>query len=127
MKTVNTVTLLGNVTNPPEIKTLEGGQAICKFGLATNRFKKGANGEKQEEPEFHNLVVFGKLGELAGQYVKKGKPLFVSGRLKTGSWEKPKGTKHYRTEIIVDDFVLLGAKSKAGDAAPAEVEEAVAV
>lgn len=121
MKTVNAVTLLGNVTNAPETKSLDGGMTICKFGLATNRFSKAANGEKQQEPEFHNLVAFGKLGELAGQYVKKGKPLYVSGRLKTGSWEKPEGVKHYKTEIIVDDFVLLGAKAKSPEA-----EEAVA-
>ena len=112
MKSVNIVTLLGHVTNAPEVKTIPTGQIVCTFGLATNRVWKDAKGDKQEAAEFHNLVVWGKLGEFCGQYVKKGKPLYVMGHLKTHSWENPQKVKLHRTEVIVDDVVLLGAKDK---------------
>ncbi len=108
MKSVNTVSLLGYLTHDPELKQSTEGRAICSFGLATNRVWKNAKGEKQELAEFHNLVAWGKLAEICGQYLKKGKPAYVTGYLKTGSWEEPKGTKKYRTEIVVDDVVFLG-------------------
>ena len=107
MKSVNTVTLLGNATRDPETKTLSGGQTVSTFGLATNRVWKDAKGEKQELAEFHNCVAWGKLGEACGEYIKKGRPMFVQGHLKTGNWEKD-GVKHYKTEVVVDDLVLLG-------------------
>lgn len=110
MKSVNTVTLLGNVTNTPEMKKLAEGQTVCTFGLATNRVWKDAKGEKQSQAEFHNLVAWNKLGELCAEYVKKGKPLFVKGHLKTGSWKNEQGTTMHRTEVVMEDMVLLGAK-----------------
>ncbi|NOS67109.1 MAG: single-stranded DNA-binding protein [Candidatus Peribacteraceae bacterium] len=125
MKSVNTVTLLGHVTNVPELKTLSGGQTVCTFGLATNRTWKDKQGETQTLAEFHNLVVWGKLGEFCGQYVKKGKPLYVEGHLKTGNWEV-EGSKHYKTEIVVDNVVLLGAKDKEAEASVEQEEVAVA-
>lgn len=125
MKSVNTVTLLGNVTNVPERKALSGGQTVCTFGLATNRVWRSAKGEKQTLPEFHNLVAWGKLGDFCGEYVKKGKPLYVEGHLKTGHWEAD-GVKHARTEIIVDNLVLLGAKDKEAEVPAAEAEAVVA-
>src|SRR3989338_3728711 len=112
MKSVNTVTLLGNVTNPPEVKATSGGKTVCTFGLATNRAWKDAAGKKQSQAEFHNIVAWGKLGEFCGKAVKKGKPLFVEGHLKTGSWENAQKVKLHRTEIIIDNLVLLGAKDK---------------
>lgn len=127
MKSVNTVTLLGNVTNEPELKTLAGGQIVCSFGLATNRVWKDLKGERQSQAEFHNLVVWGKLGEFCGKYVKKGKPVYVEGHLKTGSWENDAGVKLHRTEVVVDNLVLLGAKDKSPEVAPVTEEEAVAV
>ena len=128
MKSVNAVTLLGNVTNEPELKTLAGGQQIvCSFGLATNRVWKDAKGERQEQAEFHNLVAWGKLAEFCGQYVRKGKPVYAEGHLKTGSWDNPQGVKMHRTEIVLDDLVLLGAKDKSPEAAPANEEAPVAV
>lgn len=126
MKSVNTVTLLGNTTNDPELKTLPGGQTVCSFGLATNRVWKDVKGERQSQAEFHNLVVWGKLGEFCDKYVKKGKPVYVEGHLKTGSWEKPEGTKHFRTEVVVDNLVLLGAKDKSPEVAHVTEEQAVA-
>ncbi len=123
MKSVNTVTLLGNATRAPEVKTLPGGQTVCSFGLATNREWKDAKGEKQTSAEFHNVVAWGKLGEIAGQYVKKGKPLYIEGHLKTGTWDNPQGVKMHRTEVIVDNFILLGTKDKTPDMEPVAVSE----
>jgi single-strand DNA-binding protein len=126
MKSVNTVTLLGHVTKDPEVKTIPSGQIVCSFGLATNRVWKDAKGDRQEAAEFHNLIVWGKLGEFCGQYVKKGKPLFVTGHLKTHSWENPQKVKLYKTEIIVDDVVLLGAKDKSPETEQAAEPETAA-
>ena len=123
MKSVNTVTLLGNATRDPEQKTLSGGQTVCNFGLATNRVWKDDKGEKHELAEFHNLVAWGKLGNACGEYVKKGRPLFVQGHLKTGSWEKD-GAKHYKTDVVLDNIVFLGPKDKQVEAEATVSEEA---
>src|SRR5262249_32264096 len=92
MKSINTVTLLGHVIHDPESKTV-GARTACTFGLTTNRVWKDANGEKQEQAEFHHLVAWGRLGEFCGKYLKKGKPVYVEGHLKTGSWENPQGIR----------------------------------
>jgi single-strand DNA-binding protein len=123
MKSVNTVTLLGHVTRDPETKVSPSGQTICRFGLATNRTWRTPEGEKKESVEFHNLVVWGKFGDFAEKYVKKGKPVYVEGHLKTGSWENPQGVKLHRTEVIVDNLVLLGAKDKSPETESAAIEE----
>jgi single-strand DNA-binding protein len=113
MKSVNRVTLLGNVTRDPEVKNTANGQAVCTFGLATNRVWKDATGEKQSLAEYHNLVAWGGLAEFCGQNVRKGKPLYVEGYLKTRSWDGPEGTKIFRTEIVVENIVLLGPRDSA--------------
>lgn len=110
MKTVNKVTLLGNVTRDPELKATQGGHSVASFGLATNRMWRDSKGEKQSLPEYHNIVVWNGLAEFCAQYVKKGKPLFVEGYLKTRNWENADGVKMFRTEIIVDNVVLLGSR-----------------
>jgi single-strand DNA-binding protein len=114
MKSVNKVTLLGNVTRDPELKTTNTGQFVCTFGLATNRVWKDHNGEKQSLAEYHNLVCWGGLAEFSGQNIKKGKPLYVEGYLKTRSWDSPEGAKIFRTEIVVENLILLGAKDANG-------------
>lgn len=102
---INKVLLYGNLTRDPELKALPGGSQVASFGLATNRTYKDKNGQKQETTEFHNIVAFGRPAEVIAQYVKKGRPLFVEGRLQTRSWDdKENGKKQYRTEIIVDNF-----------------------
>ncbi len=127
MKSVNTVTLLGNVTYDPELKTLSGGQTVCNFGLATNRVWRDAKGEKHDLAEFHNLVAWGKLGEACGEYVRKGRPMFVQGHLKTHNWEKD-WAKHYKTEVVLDNVVFLGPKDKQVEAeATVHEEEEAAV
>ena len=110
MKSVNRATLLGNVTRDPELKSTTGGQSVCTFGLATNRTWKDATGVKQSLPEFHNVVAWGAQAEFITQNVRKGNPLYVEGYLKTRSWDGPEGTKIFRTEIVIENLVLLGAK-----------------
>ena len=134
MKSVNRVTLLGNVTRDPELKSTTNGQSVCTFGLATNRVWRDGGGEKQSLPEYHNLVSWGGLAEFCSQNVKKGKPLYVEGYLKTRSWDSPEGTKIFRTEIVLENIVLLGPRedvairskedaSAADTAVAAELEE----
>ena len=120
MKTVNKVTLLGNVTRDPEIRTTPTGRNLCMFGLATNRAWKDSTGARQTMAEYHNLVCWGKLADIANQYVQKGKPIYVEGRLKTRAWNSETGLKLFRTEIVIDDLVLLGQRDSAAMAAAAE-------
>jgi single-strand DNA-binding protein len=110
MKSVNRVTLLGNVTRDPELKNTVNGQSVCTFGMATNRVWKDQSGEKQSLAEYHNLVAWGGLAEFCGQSVHKGKPLYVEGYLKTRSWDGPEGSKIFRTEVVIENLVLLAPR-----------------
>ncbi len=102
---LNKVFLYGNLTRDPELKSLPSGQQVASFGMATNRTYKDKDGQKKETVEFHNIVAFGRLAETIGQYMKKGRPIFIEGRLQTRSWDdKNSGEKKYRTEVIVDNF-----------------------
>lgn len=114
---VNKVLLLGNVGKDPEIKTTPSGQQVASFSLATSRRWKDRDGNKQEKTEWHNVVVWGKQAEVVAQYVTKGKTLFVEGRIETRSWEKD-GAKQYRTEIICENFQMVGGRAE-GAAKPA--------
>jgi len=100
---LNKIFLYGNLTRDPELKALPSGQQLVSFGLATNRTYKDKSGQKQEATEFHNIVAFGRPAEIIAQYMKKGRPLFVEGRIQTRSWESD-GQKKYRTEIVVENF-----------------------
>lgn len=110
---LNKVLLYGNMTKDPEVKALPSGIKVASFSLATNRTFKDKNGVKQEKVDFHNIVVFGKQAELIEQYMKKGNPIFVEGRIENRSWEGADGKKNYRTEIIVDSF-QFGPKTTGG-------------
>lgn len=123
MKSVNRVTLLGNVTRDPELKVTTNGQSVCTLGLATNRVWKDSEGEKQSLPEFHNLVAWGSQAEFVADTVKKGAPLYVEGYLKTRSWDSPEGTKIFRTEVVIENIVLLGPKGEAEVSVPEEILE----
>ena len=102
---LNKAFLFGNLTRDPELKSLPSGIKVVSFGLATNRTWKDKNGVKQESTTFHNIVSFGKQAEIMAQYLKKGRGVFIEGRIETRSWDdKNDGTKKYRTEIIVDNF-----------------------
>lgn len=108
---LNKVFLFGNLTRDPEQKSLPNGTAVTNFALATNRIYKDANGAKQEQVEFHNIVVFGRQAETSAQYLKKGQGVMIEGRITTRSWDdKTSGEKKYRTEIVAD-AVQFGPKS----------------
>src|ERR1700733_11350507 len=100
---LNKVLLYGNLTRDPELRALPSGQQVANFSLATNRTYTDKEGSKKELTEYHNIVAFGRQADLIGQYMKKGRPLFVEGRLQTRSWEAD-GRKNYRTEIVIDNF-----------------------
>ena len=97
---LNKVLLMGNLTRDPELKTLPSGSSVASFGIATNRVWKNQQGERQEEVQFHNIVVFGKQAETASQYLKKGASAFIEGRLQTRNWDAQDGTKKSKTEIV---------------------------
>ena len=112
---LNKVFLYGNLSRDPELKALPSGSQVANFGLATNRTYKDKNGAKQETTEFHNIVAFGRTAEVIAQYCKKGRPIFVEGRIQTRSWEgKEDGKKQYRTEIVVDNFQFGADGGKGG-------------
>jgi single-strand DNA-binding protein len=108
---LNKVMLIGNLTRDPELKSLPSGINVCSFSLATNRVYKDKEGNKKEQTEFHNVVVFGRQAETSGQYLKKGQSVMIEGRLQTRSWDdKATGEKKYRTEIVAD-AVQFGPKA----------------
>lgn len=107
---LNQVTIIGNLTRDPELRSLPSGVSVASFSVATNETYKNKDGNKVESVEFHNCVAFGKAGELIAQYMKKGSHILVQGKLQTRSWEGKEGGKQYRTEINVRDF-KFGRKS----------------
>jgi single-strand DNA-binding protein len=111
MRTVNKVTLIGNVTRDPAVKTTESGKKIALFTIATNRYYKTADGENKSEPEFHNCVVWGNLAERVEKFLLKGKLVYAEGRLKTRVIEKEDGTKLYKTEVVVSHLIFLNKRS----------------
>lgn len=127
MNSLNRVSLIGNVTAAPEIKETPSGQKVASFSLATNRTYKDANGEKQDQVEYHSIVVWGKLAEITEQYVTKGKKLYLEGRIQTRSWETDSG-KRYKTEIVGKSLLMLSGGEnppapKSTQASPAMADE----
>ena len=113
---VNKVILVGNLGRDPELRSTPSGQPVASFSLATTRRWRDKAGQRQEQTEWHNIVVWDKQAEIAGQYLTKGKQIFLEGRLQTRSWDdKQSGEKKYRTEIVCDNFQMLGTKG-GGDA-----------
>lgn len=104
---------MGNLTKDPELKTLPSGSSVANFGIATNRVWKNQQGEKQEEVQFHNIVVFGKQADTVSQYLKKGSSVLVEGRLQTRNWDAQDGTKKNKTEIVAER-VQFGPRRQAG-------------
>jgi single-strand DNA-binding protein len=114
-KSVNKVILLGNLGKDPEVKYTPSGMAIARFTLATNERFKDKEGNWQDKTEWHNLVAFQRTAEIVGEYLKKGRTVYVEGRLQSSSWEdKETGQKKYKTEIIVNDLVLIGGGQREG-------------
>jgi single-strand DNA-binding protein len=100
---------IGNLTRDPEVKYMANGEAVCNFSIACNDSYKNKDGEKVEKVEYINIVMYRKLAEIAGEYLKKGRPVYVEGRLQTRKWEKD-GVDRYTTEIIADSMQMLGGK-----------------
>ena len=115
---------MGNLTKDPELKTLPSGSSVSNFGIATNRVWKNQQGEKQEEVQFHNIVVFGKQADTVSQYLKKGSSVLVEGRLQTRNWDAQDGTKKSKTEIVAER-VQFGPRRQAGGFAGKEETGAV--
>ena len=116
MYSLNKAQVIGNVTRDPEVRQTPGGQMVATIGVATNRsWKDPQSGEKKEQVEFHNIVVWGKLAEICGQYLKKGTKVYFEGRLQTRNWEDDKGAKHYRTEIVAENMIMLSGKEGGGE------------
>lgn len=105
---LNRATILGRLTRDPEVRTTPNGRSVASLSVATNRVWMNQNtGTKEEKVEFHNCVLWGKLAEIAGQYLSKGRRVYVEGRLETRNWAGQDGNKRYRTEIIVDNMIML--------------------
>ncbi len=112
---LNKAFVLGNLTRDPEVRSLPSGQQVTSFSIATNRTYTDSAGQKKEDAEFHNIVCFGKLADIASRYLAKGSMVLIEGRLKTRNWQDQSGNKHYKTEIIAE-LLQLGPKSLGGGA-----------
>ena len=116
---VNKVILVGNLGRDPEVRYSPNGQAIANVNIATSESWKDKNtGEKQERTEWHRIVFFGRLAEIAGEYLKKGSQIYVEGRLQTRKWQDKDGNDRYTTEVVAGDMQMLG--SRTGSGVPAE-------
>lgn len=121
---INKVILFGNLTRDPELKALPSGMNLASFSIATNRVYRDREGKKQEQADFHNIVVFGRQADVVAQYLKKGSSAYIEGRLQTRSWDdKTSGEKKYRTEVIAER-VQFGPKGAGGAGAGKKAEDA---
>jgi single-strand DNA-binding protein len=120
MASVNKVILVGNLGKDPEVRYMPSGDAITNISVATTDSWKDKNGEKQEKTEWHRVAFFGKLAEIAGEYLKKGSQVYVEGRLQTRKWQDKEGQDRYTTEIVADRMQMLGGR---GGGANYEVQE----
>lgn len=112
-RSLNKAILIGNLTRDPEMRYTPQGHAVTTIGVATNRDWK-VEGEKREETEFHTVVCWNKLAELCSQLLKKGTKVYIEGRIQTRDWVDDKGTKHYKTEIVAEDVIVLGGRREGG-------------
>lgn len=127
MASVNKVIVLGNLGKDPDLRHLPNGDAVCNFSLATTESWKDKEGNKQDKTEWHNIVIFRKLAEIAGEYLKKGRPVYIEGRLQTRKWQDKEGKDRYTTEIVADQMQMLGSRDEAKEvaktSAPANFED----
>lgn len=125
MAGLNKVILMGNLGKDPVVRSLEGGNKVATLALATNRFYKGQDGNPVEETEWHNVVLWGNLADLAEKYLVKGRQVFIEGRIRTRQWEDKEGNKRYTTEIVGENMTFVGSRpegqesgGKSGNDAP---------
>lgn len=112
---VNKVILVGNLGNDPDVKYTQGGMAICRISLATTSVRKDRDGNQQERTEWHRVVFFGKLGEIAGEYLRKGSQVYVEGSLRYDKYTGQDGVEKYTTDIVADDMQMLGSRGGGGE------------
>ena len=126
MPSVNKVILMGNLGRDPEVRFMPNGDAVCNFSIATTDSWKDKAGERQEKTEWHNIVMYRRLAEIAGEYLKKGRPVYLEGRLQTRKWQTKEGQDRYTTEIIADSMQMLGGRDGAPtqDSQPSSQPEA---
>ena len=110
MASVNKVILIGNLGKDPEVRHLEGGVAVARFPIATSETFKDKNGERQERTEWHNIVLWRGLAEVAEKYLRKGQSVFIEGKIRTNSYQDKEGVQRYSTEIVADNMTMLSAR-----------------
>lgn len=115
MASVNKVILVGNLGKDPELRYMANGEAVANFSIATTDSWKDKEGKKQERTEWHNIVIYRKLAEIAGDYLKKGRTVYIEGRLQTRKWQTKEGQDRYTTEIIADQMQMLGGREDANN------------
>ncbi|MFY8171057.1 MAG: single-stranded DNA-binding protein [Sphingobacteriaceae bacterium] len=118
MSGVNKVILVGHLGKDPEVRHLENGVAVASFSLATTETYTNKAGEKSEQTEWHNIVLWRGLAEVAEKYLKKGKQIYVEGKIRTRSWDDKEGIKRYTTEVVGDSFTMLGKKEDGASSNP---------
>jgi len=126
MPSVNKVILMGNLGRDPEVRFMPNGDAVCNFSIATTDSWKDKAGERQEKTEWHNIVMYRRLAEIAGEYLKKGRPVYLEGRLQTRKWQTKEGQDRYTTEVIADSMQMLGGRDgvPAKESQPSSLPEA---
>jgi len=112
MRSINKVILVGNLTRDPEMRQTPGGQAVATFSIATNREWVTKDGQRHAITEYHDLVAWARLAEICGQHLRKGKLIYVEGYLKTRSWDSQEGIKKFKTEIVVQDLIMLDKRER---------------
>ena len=123
MPSVNKVILMGNLGRDPEVRFMPNGDAVCNFSIATTDTWKDKAGERQEKTEWHNIVMYRRLAEIAGEYLKKGRPVYIEGRLQTRKWQTKEGQDRYSTEIIADSMQMLGGRDSSSPQENSNAEE----
>lgn len=122
MRSVNKVILLGNVTRDPQVRSTQSGQTVCTFGIATNREWITSDGRQQGSAEYTEVVAWAKLADICTKYIRKGKLVYVEGYLKTRSWDTPEGIRRFKTEVVIQDMIMVGPRE---DRSAEGFEEAV--
>ncbi|OGH87821.1 MAG: hypothetical protein A3J93_05320 [Candidatus Magasanikbacteria bacterium RIFOXYC2_FULL_42_28] len=123
---LNRVMIIGRLTRDPEIRNTTTGKAVASVSVATGRQWTGTDGQKQQDTEFHNVVLWGRLAEISGQYLKKAAQVYIEGRLKTRDWVGQDGVKKYRTEIIAESMIMLGGPRAGATGGPSYAPQSVA-
>ena len=124
MASLNKVMIIGNLGRNPEMRYTPNGKAVTSFSVATNRTWVNADGQRREDTEWFNVVAWGNLAEICKQYLSKGQQVYVEGRLQTRGWEDQDGKKHYRTELVVNEMIMLGERRSTEAAEEIRREEA---